>query len=410
MDVETLKSNPTKMVTTWWDFVDHDLLVAMLTVSLFSLGFQFTQDRLICIPAVNCSNLARKDSVVLKWGELSNMLDICNRSQSYVVLTKMHDRRQYDYIDNECYKKMHWFETHYSLIFVVETLILLAISNFWQMCADSANALAQCEHLLSEMITGQIKDDEYATARGVQNRYEREEQETELAQFEHMLPKMTSGEVEDYENATARPGEGGEQGRYDREDQETGKKLEAFKDRYGQKITKFNFSSLTWQYRLRGVVGFILAIVFLAFNIGCYFHSTGWTQCHLNGRIAFSTEHRFFQCTRSKERYFHLSLIVLIALLYLHLVFVFGSFLWSIIGTRRGPEYNLPRFDSDKVVYETFHGDAALLLHFIDVSKRSIFIRYLQKRSKEEKRMREQQQQLLKRTQKQSGRRRIIWL
>ena len=375
MDVETLKFDSTKMVTTWWDVVDHYLLAVMFAVSLASVGLQTTQDRLICLPAVNCSNFERNDSVVRKWDELSNILDICNRSPSYVVLTKMPDRRQYDYIDNECYKKIHWFSSYYSLIFLVEVVILLAISNFWQKCPDLANALAQCEHLLSEIISGDFKDDEDATVRpgegGEQGRYDREEQEAELAQFEHLPPEMTSRE------------------------QETLKKLKVFKDRFGQKIIKFNLSSLTLQYRLRGVVGFIFAIAFLAFNVGCYFHSTGWTQCHLNGHIAFSTEHRVFQCTRSKETYFYVSLIVLIAFLFSHLVFVFGSFLWSVTGTRRGPEYILPRFVSDKVVYETFriHGDAALLLHFIDVSKCSTFIRQLQKRSKEEKRMRKRQQQ-----------------
>ena len=368
MEVKIPKGDAKKMVTTWWDVVDHYLLAVMFAVSLASVGLQTTQDRLICIPSVNCSNLARNDPVMRKWGELSNILDICNLSPSYVVLTKMPDRRQYDYIDNECYKRMHWFSAYYSLIFLGEAVILLAISNFWQKCPDSANALAHCENLLSEIMLGEIKD---------------------------------------YGNPTVRPREGGV---FKRQEQDTESRLKAFKDRYGQKIIKFNLSSLTWQYRLRGVIGLIVTIAFLAFNVGCYSHSTEWTQCHLDGRIAFSTEHRFFQCTRSMETYFHVALILLIVLLSSHLVFVFGSFLWSVTGKRRAPEYNLRQLGLDKVAYNTFHGDAAFLLHLMDVSKYGVFITFTHKQSKEEDRMRMWLQQLLPLTQNQSGARRMTYL
>ena len=114
-----------------------------------------TQDRLICIPGVSCSDLARNDSVVRNRNELSDVLDICNRSPPcFVVLTKMSDRRQYDYPDNECYKKMDDFSAYYSLIFLAEAAILLAISNFWQKYPNSASALAHCEHLLSQFTKG----------------------------------------------------------------------------------------------------------------------------------------------------------------------------------------------------------------------------------------------------------------
>ena len=71
----------------------------------------------------------------------------------------MSDRRQYDYIDSECYKKMQRFSAYYLLIFLVEAVILLAISSFWHRCPNSANALRNCEHLLSEyMMEGPTKE------------------------------------------------------------------------------------------------------------------------------------------------------------------------------------------------------------------------------------------------------------
>ena len=149
MDVKTQKYDTTKMVTTCWDVVDHYVLAVMFAVSLASVGLQTTQERLICIPAVNCSDFPRNDLVVRRWKGFNDVSDTCDQSSSLVVLTNMSDRRQYDYVDNECYKKMHWFSAYYSLIFLVEAVILLAISNFWYKCPGSANALAHCEHLLS---------------------------------------------------------------------------------------------------------------------------------------------------------------------------------------------------------------------------------------------------------------------
>ena len=129
----------------------------MFAVSVASVGLQATQDRLICILAVNCSDLARNDSVVPRWSERSRMSDICNRSPSFVFLMTMSDRRQYDYVNNECYEKIDGFSARYSLIFLAETVILLAISNFWQKCPDCVNALAHCEHLLRNSSRGNFQ-------------------------------------------------------------------------------------------------------------------------------------------------------------------------------------------------------------------------------------------------------------
>ena len=120
MDSEKPNFHTTKLLTTWWDLVDHYVLAVMFAVSVASVGFQTTQDRLICIPAVKCSDFTRNDSVVRRWSEFSDVSDICNQSPSLVVLTKMSDRRQYDYIENECYGKMHLFSAYYSLFFLAE--------------------------------------------------------------------------------------------------------------------------------------------------------------------------------------------------------------------------------------------------------------------------------------------------
>ena len=47
MDLEKPKFHTSKLLTTWWDLSDHFTLVLMFTVSVASVGFQTTHDRLI---------------------------------------------------------------------------------------------------------------------------------------------------------------------------------------------------------------------------------------------------------------------------------------------------------------------------------------------------------------------------
>ena len=312
MDSEKPNFHMTKLLTTWWDLIDHYVLAVMFAVSVASVGLQTTQDRLICIPAVNCSDFARNDSVVRRWKEFRDVLDTCNQSSSLVVLTKLSDRRQYDYIDNECYGKMHLFSMYYSLFFLAEAVLLLAISNFWQKYPNSASALARCEHLLLEFTKGDIlvpKDKEGQKQQQEQPQKQQQQQEpTQQKQAEQKLLQS----------------------------------LKVFEQCYSQKITKFNCSSVTGQYRFRGVVGIIVTIAALIVNAIFYSAlSTGFTQCHLDGHVAFSIKHKFFQCTRSMGSYFKVGSILLFILLGLHLSFVLCSFVWSLTGERCAPVYTI---------------------------------------------------------------------
>lgn len=158
--------------------------------------------------------------------------------------------------------------------------------------------------------------------------------------------------------------------------------MKVFEKCYSQRITKYNLSSVTGQYRLRGVVGSIVTIVLFAVNLNHYSLSTERSQCHLDGDVTFSTEPRFFQCTRSMGTYFHVGSIFVIVLLFLHLMFVLGSLLWSLTGERRGPEYEIT---SNMDTLLTYHGDAAFLFHFIHKSNYSFLItviRYLYDKEK----------------------------
>ena len=110
---------------------------------------------------------------------------------------------------------------------------MLATSNFWQKYPNSASALAHCEHLLLEFTKGDI-----LVLKGEEERQQPLEQQQQKTQQEQAEPKLL-------------------------------KRLKVFEQYYSQKITKFNRSSVTGQYRLRGVVGLILTIVAIFFDVIC---------------------------------------------------------------------------------------------------------------------------------------------
>ena len=295
-DTSKTASQTSKFVITWWDLVDHYLLATMLAISLASIALQTAQDRLICIPAVDC---ARNDS------------GLCNRSPSAAVhLFKMPDRRHYDYIDNECYKEMHWFSAYYSFIFLVETVILLAISNFWQKYPNSANALARCEHLVSEFNKGEI------------------------------LMKASADDLVD--------------------------RLNVFSTGYDKSMP---LGGVTKQYRLRGVLGSIVASACLFYNVTNYFRRDRWTQCKLK-EIDYDTELKdsFFQCSRTLAFYFDLSAILFLVFISGHLLLASGSFFWAYccLGSRPSFKRTLWTVNSETGRVIDYSNDAAFLLHLLE--------------------------------------------
>lgn len=284
-----------KFVITWWDLVDHYLLATMLAISLASLALQTAQDRLICIPAVDCAN----DST------------LCNRSSSAAVhLFKMPDRRSYDYVDNECYSKMDYFSAYYSFILLVETVIFLAISNFWQKYPNSSNALARCEHLVSEFNKGEI---------------------------------LMEASADDLVN-----------------------RLKVFSTGYDKSMP---WGGVTKQYRLRGVLGFIAATACLSFNVTNYIRRDGWTQCKLK-EIDYDTELKdsFFQCSRTLAFYFDLSAVLFLVFISGHLLLAFGSFFWAYccLGSKPSFKRTLWTVNSETGRVIDYSNDAAFLLHLLE--------------------------------------------
>ena len=333
MDLESIETK--KYLITWWDLVDHYLLAAMLVVSLGSFGLQSTQDRLICIPAVNRSPITAGNDPALR-----------NRSSSSVVsLFKMPDRRHYDYVENECYAKMDRFSAYYSLIFFAETVILVVISNYWQKYPKSANAVARCEHLVSEYNKGEFL---------------RTESAKEVAKRLDVLLECASQKTKD--NSV-------QQGN-------------CIKD-FSKACSKFIIGEMRWsfvtvQYRLRGFFGSLVASSFLFINIFSYINRREWSRCYLD-EVHYATKLKssFFQCSRTTGSYFHIATILFFVFIIFHLLFTARSLYWALF--RQNLLGRKPRFYEFGINWEINNTtgrtgacacseDAAFLLYLLEAS------------------------------------------
>ena len=329
MDSESTETK--KYLITWWDLVDHYLLAAMLAVSLGSFGLQSTQDRLISIPAVNRSPITAGNDSALR-----------NRSSSSVVsLFKMPDRRHYDYVDNECYAKMDGFSAYYSLIFFAETVILVVISNYWQKYPKSANAVARCEHLVSEYNKGEflIK----ASAKELAKRLE------VLLDCSNQLTKDKSVQQ--------------------------GKCIKDFSKTCSNFIIgEMRWSFVTVQYRLRGFCGSLFASSFLFINIFFYINRRAWTRCDLD-EVDYATKLKssFFQCSRTTGSYFHIATILFFVFIAFHLLFAARSLYWALFRQNlldrkpRFVETNWEKNDKTGKLVDCSE-DAAFLLYLLEAS------------------------------------------
>ena len=329
MDSESTETK--KYLITWWDLVDHYLLAAMLVVSLGSFGLQSTQDRLICIPAVNRSPITAGNDSALR-----------NRSSLPVVsLFKMPDRRHYDYVDNECYAKMDGFSAYYSLIFFAETVILVVISNYWQKYPKSANAVARCEHLVSEYNKGEFL---------IKGKTE------ELVKRLEVLLDCSNQQTKD---------KSVQQGNCIKDFSKTCSKFI---------IGEMRWSFVTVQYRLRGFCGSLFASSFLFINIFFYIKRREWTRCDLD-EVDYATKLKssFFQCSRTTGSYFHIATILFFVFIAFHLLFAARSLHWAFF--RQNLFDRKPRFvvtdwkNNDKTGKELdCSKDAAFFLYLLEAS------------------------------------------
>lgn len=128
----------------WWDVLMDYLVLAMLMVSLLSGTLLISVDQLTCLPlndkrndtTVAMANLGAVDHTI------NDKLSTTNRGRSLNL-----DYQQYLYISHVCYQKaLPWFSKYFPYLALVNSLLLMATSNFWFRYPKTSSKI---EHFLS---------------------------------------------------------------------------------------------------------------------------------------------------------------------------------------------------------------------------------------------------------------------
>ena len=307
MNLEVPNSElPSKLLTPWWDVCIHYTTVAMMVLSLTAIGLQTTKDHLVCLPAVDCTAYERNQSAGNENASY-DALNVCSKLKlprkeqpsGTVVLTTMDDRRQYDYVDYECYAQISTFPKFFSLFFFGETFLLLIIFNFWLKYTKTSFALSHFENLLSDFNHFECQACEDMV--NEPQRYQCETRELKIRmnifRLKLLYCKMQY-ESEDYSH---------------------------------KRVT-----SVTSQYRLRFLLGTIFVIVFLIVNNILYSLPSNLSQCRVE-KALFSTGYQHFECIRSIASYYEVMAWSFSGLLALNFAFVMKAGHWAIREIRWDP-------------------------------------------------------------------------
>ena len=187
----------------------------------------------------------------------------------------------------------------------------MVISNYWQKYPKSANAVARCEHLISEYNKGEFLIKDSAPE--------------ELAKRLKVLLDCSNQQTKD-------------------KIVQQGKCIKDFSKTCSKFIIgEMRWSLVTVQYRLRGFFGSLFASSFLFNTIFFYINRCEWTRCDLD-EVDYATKLKssFFQCSRTTGYYFHIATILFFVFIAFHLLFTARSLYWALF--RQNLSDRKPRF------------------------------------------------------------------
>lgn len=142
-------TNPSyKILKPWWDVLTDYLSAVMLIIALSAGAMQVLQGHLICLPAAECnfnsnnvSHHSRNGSIPVSTSFVRTNRSFCQKyyasakndsRMTIIALTKLEDRRQYDFVDAQCGQEaVHWFASYLPFILFLQAVILVIVDNFW---------------------------------------------------------------------------------------------------------------------------------------------------------------------------------------------------------------------------------------------------------------------------------------
>ena len=137
-----------RILKPWWDVLTDYLSTVMLIIALAAGAMQVVQGDLICLPAAECifnlskvAHDSRNGNIPVSRSFLGTNHSFCQKyyasasrdsRMTVIALTKLEDRRQYDFVDAQCGQEaVHWFASYLPLILFLQAVIFVIVDNFW---------------------------------------------------------------------------------------------------------------------------------------------------------------------------------------------------------------------------------------------------------------------------------------
>ncbi|XP_031555899.1 uncharacterized protein LOC116292684 [Actinia tenebrosa] len=362
-----------KILTPWWDVLAHYLTAAIMTIALTSTALQAALDNLICIPAVDCSEFLNDPLAV--WNKTlpnNNLLgDICSKgkpmlnSSQAILMTTMSDRRQYDFIDSMCYRKvLPWFSAFFPFIIFSQAVFFLLIDNFWSkmpktsstlnhfvaLVMECYNAEATLSDVLKEIASEADEEDEGEDLLSGKVAIKPEKEplmDTPDKEFKSEVHENEDRKDSQREETTPSPSNAVKiKALYE--------KVGAFKRRYKSTYT------LLRVYKLRAVSQSIMCCFALTINFLYYSMLRNTVQCQL--QQVFITDYEFFQCSRFIAPFYRAVVLIIAIPVVMCLGTSFYALCWVFYYSRDAKvKTNLDTSESVRI-----RGDMSLLFFLLN--------------------------------------------
>ena len=386
-------TNPSyRILKPWWDVFTDYLSTVILIIALSAGAMQVLQGNLICLPAAECnfnlnnvSHDSRSGSIPVSTSVLRTNRSFCQKyntsatrdsGTTVIALTKLEDRRQYDFVDAQCGQEaVHWFASYLPFILFLQAAILVIVDNFWlkfpktsstmdhfvKLVLECFNSPGTCLDVSNALWGTSISEDAESNAT--------EDIEQGAGQRDTLLRNKTKEDANSVQIPSTQS---------DRDSTSDLELSEAIKAKtLCEKIRHFKKDVEHQNHRF--LVGIYLAQAFVqcSFSLACfifnvYHHSSvsSTVKCDIDGTIY--GHYNYFTCSYAIAVYFRLTLIIFYLLItpyFLLCVFICGwtGFIWKFKTPFTFEE--VQRFDTEALKLgdvDPAYGDLAFMLHLLN--------------------------------------------
>ncbi|KAL2090344.1 hypothetical protein ACEWY4_015032 [Coilia grayii] len=340
-----------RVLQPWWDVFNHYLSIMMCMVATLGCTLQLTLRRFICVPCQMTTDGICENAYVPR-----HTLPNASFPKFYIppapsAVYRL-DLQQYSYIDAMCYEhQLHWFAKFFPYVVMLQTVVLVVISNFWFKYPSTS---ARLVHFVS--ILHKCFDSPWTT---------RALSETVVEQGGGTQPSASvidpvakaSTSSEDRKTLGMEP--------ISVLDKREGEQAKAIFEKVKKLKVHVEDKDIVYHLYMKQIVAKMLVLaVSLAYVPQAAMRITFEVDCEVDPRALMP--YQSFHCIHSLATIFWLLSLVYTAMIILYSLTCFYSFWWMIRNSLRHYSFDSVREDSIYSDIPDVKNDFAFILHLLD--------------------------------------------